>query len=102
MWKCQRPVEVHNLLDLQRARVSLGAAGATSVQFRGGKLSVSGVELDSESVEALSRQVEGVLYEWRAREISVRVTGDADARLAAVRALADGLSMVRMDMLPDS
>ena len=96
------PVEVQNLLDLQRARVSLGAAGATSVQFRGGKLSVSGVELDSESVEALSRQVEGVLYEWRDREISVRVTGDADARLAAVRALADGLSVVRMDMLPDS
>ena len=96
------PVEVRNLLDLQRARVSLGAAGATSVQFRGGKLSVSGIELDSEAVEALGKQVEGVLYEWRAQEISVRVTGDADARLAAVRALADGLSVVRMDMLPDS
>ena len=102
MWRAIRYGRDGNLLDLQRARVSLGAAGATSVQFRGGKLSVSGIELDSEAVEALGKQVEGVLYEWRAQEISVRVTGDADARLAAVRALADGLSVVRMDMLPDS
>ena len=98
----QMPDEVKNLIDLQKARVSLGAAGATSVQFRGGKLSVSGVELDSEGAAALGKEVEGVLYEWRTQEISIRVPGDADDRLAAVRSLADGLANVGMDMLPDS
>jgi len=86
------PVEVQNLIDLQRARVALGAAGATSVQFRGGKLSVSGIELDSEEATELGNLVKGVLYEWRSHEVSVRVDGDADDRLVAVRTLADALS----------
>ena len=39
------PPEVENLLALQRARIEFGLAGARSVELRGGRLSVSGVEL---------------------------------------------------------
>ena len=40
------PDPAENLLELQRARIELGEAGARSVEFRGGRLSVTGVELD--------------------------------------------------------
>jgi transcription-repair coupling factor (superfamily II helicase) len=87
----QLPPQAENLLKLQRARIELGLAGARSVEFRGGKLTVTGVELDSTGAGVLSEQVEGALYEWREQAASLRVAGDPDERLAAVLALADGL-----------
>ena len=85
------PPQAENLLRLQRARIELGLAGARSVEFRGGRLSVSGVELDSVQAGVLAEQVEGARYEWREQTASVRVDGDPDARLEAVLALAEGL-----------
>jgi transcription-repair coupling factor (superfamily II helicase) len=87
----QLPPQAENLLKLQRARIELGLAGARSVEFRGGKLTVTGVELDSTGSGVLSEQVEGALYEWREQAASLRVPGDPDERLAAVLALAEGL-----------
>jgi transcription-repair coupling factor (superfamily II helicase) len=87
----QLPPQAENLLKLQRARIELGLAGARSVEFRGGKLTVTGVELDSTGSGVLSEQVEGALYVWREQAASLRVAGDPDERLAAVLALADGL-----------
>jgi transcription-repair coupling factor (superfamily II helicase) len=87
----QLPPQAENLLKLQRARIELGLAGARSVEFRGGKLTVTGVELDSTGAGVLSEQVEGALYEWREQAASLRVPGDPDERLAAVLALADAL-----------
>jgi transcription-repair coupling factor (superfamily II helicase) len=87
----QLPPQAENLLKLQRARIELGLAGARAVEFRGGKLTVTGVELDSTGAGVLSEQVEGALYEWREQAASLRVPGDPDERLAAVLALADGL-----------
>jgi transcription-repair coupling factor (superfamily II helicase) len=89
------PESAENLLKLQRARIELGLAGARSVEFRGGRLSVSGVELDSEQAGVLAEQVEGALYEWREQTAALRVDGDPDARLAAVLALAEGLREAR-------
>jgi transcription-repair coupling factor (superfamily II helicase) len=86
------PAEVENLLELQRARVELGRAGARSVEFRGGRLSVTGVELDSEAVDALRERVPGAIYEWRTQTAAVRVPDEPEARLAAVLALADALT----------
>jgi transcription-repair coupling factor (superfamily II helicase) len=86
------PQEAENLLELQRARIELGAAGATSVQFRGGRLSVTGVELDSEQVNLLREKVPEAIYEWRERNIALRVPDEAQARLGAVVALAEGLA----------
>jgi len=102
------PPEAENLLALQRARIELRLAGARSVELRGGRLSVVGVELDSEGSGALAERVEGALYEWREKTASMRVPDDPEARLAAVLALAEGLreagrsSIVEKDMLPAS
>ena len=89
------PAAAENLLRLQRARIELGLAGARSVEFRGGKLSVTGVELDSEQAGVLAEQVEGAIYEWREQTAAVRVAGDPEERLAAVLALASGLREAR-------
>ena len=102
------PVEAENLLALQRARIELRVAGARSVELRGGRLSVVGVELDSEAAGKLSEGVEGALYEWREKTASVRVPDEPEARLAAVLAMAEGLrgalssDLVEKDMLPAS
>jgi transcription-repair coupling factor (superfamily II helicase) len=87
----QLPPQAENLLKLQRARIELGLAGARAVEFRGGKLTVTGVELDSTGSGVLSERVEGALYEWREHAASLRVPGDPDERLEAVLALAVGL-----------
>jgi transcription-repair coupling factor (superfamily II helicase) len=96
------PPQAENLLKLQRARIELGLAGARSIEFRGGRLSVTGVELDSEQAAALRERVEGALYEWREQTAAVRVPDEPDARLAAVLALAAALGDAKRasDMLP--
>jgi transcription-repair coupling factor (superfamily II helicase) len=102
------PAEAENLLALQRARIELRLAGATGVELRGGRLSVSGVELESEQATALRERVEGALYEWREKTVSLRVPDEPEARLGAVLRLAEGLrealsaDLVREDMLPAS
>jgi transcription-repair coupling factor (superfamily II helicase) len=102
------PPEVENLLALQRARIELGLAGARSVELRGGRLSVTGIELDSEQAGALGEQVEGAVYEWREKTAAVRVPEDPEQRLAAVLTMAKGLraaggtSNAEADMLPAS
>jgi transcription-repair coupling factor (superfamily II helicase) len=89
------PPQAENLLKLQRARIELGLAGARSVEFRGGRLSVTGVELDSDQAGVLAERVEGALYEWREQTAAVRVAGDPEERLAAVLAMAEGLREAR-------
>jgi transcription-repair coupling factor (superfamily II helicase) len=85
------PREAENLLALQRARIELRLAGAERVELRGGRLSVLGIELDSDGAGVLTERVEGALYEWREKTASLRVPDDPDARLSSVLALADGL-----------
>src|SRR6476659_7410038 len=82
------PPEVENLLSLQRARIELGLAGARSVELRGGRLSITGIELDSEQAGVLGEQVEGAVYEWREKTAAVRVPEDPEQRLAAVLTMA--------------
>jgi transcription-repair coupling factor (superfamily II helicase) len=102
------PPEAENLLALQRARIELRLAGARSVELRGGRLSVVGIELDSEAAGRLGEAVEGALYEWREKTASVRVPEEPQARLDAVLAMAEGLrealraDLVEKDMLPAS
>ncbi|HEX5594242.1 MAG TPA: transcription-repair coupling factor [Solirubrobacterales bacterium] len=94
------PAEAENLLKLQQARIQLGLAGARSVEFRGGRLSVTGVELDSAQAGVLAEQVEGALYEWREQTAALRVDNDPEARLEAVLALAEGLREARRETEP--
>ena len=84
-----------NLLDLQRARIGLGDAGARSVEFRAGRLRVAPVELDSSHVEGLRERLPEIIYEWRERTVVLPVPDEPGARLAAVTALADGLGAAR-------
>ncbi|HEY3192145.1 MAG TPA: transcription-repair coupling factor [Solirubrobacterales bacterium] len=94
------PESVANLLDLQRARIALGDAGARSVEFRAGRLRVSPIELDSERVGALNERVPEAIYQWRERTIAVPVPEDAGARLGALLALADGLGAAAVAATP--
>ncbi len=100
------PLQAENLLALQQARIELRLAGARSVELRGGRLSVVGVELDSERATAFRERLEGALYEWREQTASIRVPDDPQARLGTVLAMAEALReagrspMVEKDMLP--
>jgi transcription-repair coupling factor (superfamily II helicase) len=85
------PDPVANLLELQRARVELGRAGASTVEVRGGRLSVAPLELDATAVGRLREQIPEAIYESRHKTLSLRVPDEPPARLDAVLGLAEGL-----------
>jgi transcription-repair coupling factor (superfamily II helicase) len=88
------PQPMSNLIDLQRARIKLGQAGATAVSFRGGRLAVTPIELDSARAKKLRAQIPGVLYEAGKSQFSVRVPDDPQQRFPAVVRAADALLAV--------
>ncbi|MEA2195154.1 MAG: hypothetical protein QOG42_1588, partial [Solirubrobacteraceae bacterium] len=88
------PQPMSNLIDLQRARIKLGQAGATAVSFRGGRLAVTPIELDSVRAKKLRAQIPGVLYEAGKSQLSVRVPDDPEQRFPAVVRAADALLAV--------
>jgi transcription-repair coupling factor (superfamily II helicase) len=98
------PPPAQNLLALQRARIELGSAGARNVEFRGARLSVTGIELEGAEVDELRQRVEEATYDWRERTASVRTPGDPEARLATLLALAGALREIKLSvgMLPAS
>ena len=53
------PSRVENLLALQRARIKFGQAGARTVSFRGDRLAVVPIELDSRRAQAPARGAAG-------------------------------------------
>ena len=83
------PRPLSNLIDLQRARIKLGQAGATNVSFRGGRLAVTPIELDSVRAKRLRAQIPGVLYESGKSQLSMRVPDDPEQRFPAVVRAAD-------------
>jgi transcription-repair coupling factor (superfamily II helicase) len=86
------PEPVENLLSLQRARSQLGHAGVRTVSFRGGRMRLEPVQLDSDEAAELRDRVDGAIYEWREKALAVPVPDDPAARLAAVLAVADALA----------
>jgi transcription-repair coupling factor (superfamily II helicase) len=83
------PEPVENLLELQRARIELGALGARTVEFRGGRLSATPLELDAATVGRLREGIPEAMYESRVKTLSLRVPDEPGARLAAVLGLAE-------------
>ena len=71
------PEPLENLLLLQIARIKLGQAGATAVSFKGGRLAVTPIELDSRRVKALRAEIPEALYESGKSQLSVRVAAGA-------------------------
>ena len=86
------PAPVANLLGLQRARIDLGRLGARAVEFRGGRLSVTPLELDAKAVGRLREGLPEAIYESRTKTLGLRVDDEPEQRLAAVRRLADALA----------
>ncbi len=85
------PEPVANLLELQRARVELGRAGARTVEVRGGRLSITPLELEAETVRRVRERIPEAIYEFRARTLGLRVDGDPPERLAALLELTEAL-----------
>jgi transcription-repair coupling factor (superfamily II helicase) len=89
------PPPVENLLDLQRARIKLGAAGARAVTFRSGRLAITPIELGSAGVRVLRERLEGVVYESGRSQVLVRVPDTPAERFPAVLRAADAVLAAR-------
>src|SRR5687767_4449758 len=85
------PEPLLNLLSLQQARIKLGQAGARAVTFRGGRLAVTPVELDSARAKRLHERIPEGLYESGKSQFSLRVPDDPAERFPAVVRAADEL-----------
>jgi transcription-repair coupling factor (superfamily II helicase) len=85
------PEPVQNMLALQRARIKFGQAGARTVSFKGDRLAVVPIELDSTRARRLRELLPGALYESSRSQVSVRVPKDGTERFPSVVAAADAL-----------
>jgi transcription-repair coupling factor (superfamily II helicase) len=86
------PEPVEALLELQRARIEFGKAGARVAEVRGGRLSVSPLELDARRVGAIRDAIPEAMYETSRQTLSLRVPAEPAARLDSVLALAGALT----------
>ncbi len=85
------PEPLANLLALQRARIKFGQAGASAVSFRGDRLAVTPIELDSARARRLREELPEALYESGRSQVSVRVPREGPARFPTVVRAADVL-----------
>ena len=88
------PEPLKNLILLQQARIKLGQAGARAVTFRGDRLAVTPIELDSVRAKKLRAAIPEALYESGKSQLSVRIPKDPAARFPAVVRAADVLLAV--------
>jgi transcription-repair coupling factor (superfamily II helicase) len=88
------PEPLQNLLALQQARIKFGQAGATVVSFRGERLAVTPIDLDSARAKRLHSELPEALYESGRSQVSVRVPRDGPERFPAVVRAADVLLAV--------
>jgi transcription-repair coupling factor (superfamily II helicase) len=85
------PEPLANLLALQRARIKFGQAGARTVSFRGDRLAVVPIELDSARARRLHEELPEALYESGRAQVSVRVPREGAERFPTVVRAADVL-----------
>ncbi|MGA9874223.1 MAG: transcription-repair coupling factor [Solirubrobacteraceae bacterium] len=85
------PEPLGNLLSLQRARIKFGQAGARAVSFRGDRLAVTPIELDSTRAKQLREQLPEAMYEAGRSQVSVRVPREGEQRFPTVVRAADVL-----------
>jgi transcription-repair coupling factor (superfamily II helicase) len=85
------PDQLDNLIKLQDARIKLGRAGARRVDFAGGRLAVSPIELDSGQVGVLRERVPEAIYESGRSTVRVRVPEEPAERFAAVVRAAEAV-----------
>jgi transcription-repair coupling factor (superfamily II helicase) len=85
------PEPLGNLLALQRARIKFGQAGAQAVSFRGDRLAVTPIELDSVRAKRLREELPEALYEAGRSQVSVRIPHEGEERFPTVVRAADVL-----------
>jgi transcription-repair coupling factor (superfamily II helicase) len=85
------PEPVENLLAIARARIKLGAAGARVATVRGGRLTISPIELDSAGVRELRERLPAAVYESGRTQVTVRVSEERGQRFADIVAAADAV-----------
>ncbi|MFI5037167.1 MAG: transcription-repair coupling factor, partial [Solirubrobacterales bacterium] len=88
------PGPLENLLALQRARIKFGQAGAQTVSFRGDRLAVVPIQLDSARARRLREELPEALYESGRSQVSMRVPKDGSERFPTVVKAADVLLAV--------
>ncbi len=88
------PDPLSNLILLQQARIKLGQSGAQAVTFRGGRLAVTPVDLDSVRAKRIRAEIPEALYESGRSQLSLRVPDDPGQRFPAVVRAADVLLAV--------
>jgi transcription-repair coupling factor (superfamily II helicase) len=88
------PEPLRNLISLQQARIKLGQAGAQTVTFRGGRLAVTPVDLDSIRAKRIRQEIPEALYESGKSQLSMRIPDDPAKRFPAVVKAADVLLAV--------
>ena len=85
------PEPIEALLELQRARIEVGRAGARVAEVRGGRLSISPLELDSTRVAQIREAIPEAMYETARQTLSVRVPDEPGPRLESLTALVGAL-----------
>jgi len=85
------PEPVEHLLDIARARIKLGVAGANTITIRAGRLTVTPVELDSAGVRELRKRQPNAIYESGRSQVSVRVSDAPQERFTEILAAADAI-----------
>jgi transcription-repair coupling factor (superfamily II helicase) len=88
------PESLDNLISLQEARLKLGQVGARAVTFRGDRLAVAPLELDSARAKRVREEIPGAIYESGRSQLLVRVPEDPEKRFPAVVRAADVLLAV--------
>jgi transcription-repair coupling factor (superfamily II helicase) len=91
------PVPLANLIDLQRARIKFGQAGAQTVTIRSDRLAMTPIELDSTRAKAFRAEIPEALYESGKSQLSVRMPKDPEQRFPAIVRAADVLLAVTRD-----
>ena len=87
------PDPVEALLELQRARIEVGKAGGRVAEVRGGRLSISPLELDSARVASIRAEIPEAMYETARQTLSLRVPEEprgTACRTAPVRGRLNG------------
>jgi len=92
------PEPLDNLLLLQQARIKFGRAGVRMVTFRGGRLSVTPMDLDEAQTTALATELPEALYEPGRSQVSLKVPDDPAQRFPAVVRAADAILALKQPL----
>src|SRR5688500_2317076 len=91
------PEPLLNLVSLQQARIRLGEAGARVVTLRGGRLTVTPIDIDKAAAARLREAVPASTYEPGRSQVTVTVPEEPGEQFPAVVRAADALLNVVLE-----